>query len=515
MNAPVATNLVARQHIHLLRITLQLESPLAIGSGNSAGEFDSPCALDANGLPYLPGTSLAGALRAWYTDVLDSDPSQSATNWFGFAGNDEYLQDGSISPLRITSGHIHNSRDEVQDGQVLAADWAEEPVLGALAGALPYREHVRLNDRGVGADTGKFDRSFVPRGHRFTFQLQITPYPDEVAAWPALQDRLLAALSSGQLCLGSAQRAGFGRVRSIQAWGARIDLCNPAQRASLATWRRLSIKPARGSELKLVSTASTPKSGAEKVRHLSLALSLRACDYWRVSSANNGLRAPAAKGDAPDATPYREPFVNWTPVPAKLDHGWAIPASSIKGALTHRTTFHLNRLENRWAGQVDENGPWLAVQALFGSAAGDTPQHGVRSAAGSVWVDDALPTGAPPQVVRFNHVRLDRYTGGAYGGALFDEEALFGGEITVRINLQPSALSRTCPNPEARARVVQALQLALSDLANACLPLGADSANGLGFFEAKDPKSTQSMLERFVSDALVQTAAATTKQVST
>lgn len=490
----------SRQQVHLLRITLQLESPLALGSGHATSEFDSPCALDANGLPYLPGTSLAGSLRAW----LGAD----AEDWFGYVdmGNDgEHAGKGLTSPIRLTSGHIHNARDEVQDGRVLLTEWQKDAILGPLASTLPHREHVRLNHRGVGADTGKFDRSFVPRGHRFTFQLQITPYLDDAQRWPVLRQQLLEKLASGTLCLGGAQRAGFGRVRAVRAWDATLDLRDAAQRSQLSAWRRLEKAP----PVRPVDLPKAASLAAQPQRDVPLNLPLTACDYWRVGSAANGLRAPGLTSDVPDDQPYREHFVNWTPVPAALDHAWVVPGSALKGALAHRTAFHLNRLEQRWAGQVDECAPLEAVHALFGMEARDDAS--LRSA-GAVWVDDALPTGTPgtPQVVRFNHVRLDRFTGGAYGGALFTGEALFGGQLCLQLRLRVAALHQLCPDAAGQQRVLTAFMQALSDLARSQLAIGADAANGLGYFTASNAPEAAAQLQAF--EHTVKTALAALTQ---
>lgn len=48
---------------YLARIVLQAETPLSIGSGESNIQTDSPVIRDINGLPFIPGTSLAGILR--------------------------------------------------------------------------------------------------------------------------------------------------------------------------------------------------------------------------------------------------------------------------------------------------------------------------------------------------------------------------------------------------------------------------------------------------------------------
>ena len=47
----------------LAHVTIELSTPLTIGTGNGDDLNDSTCVLDTNGLPTIPGTSLAGMLR--------------------------------------------------------------------------------------------------------------------------------------------------------------------------------------------------------------------------------------------------------------------------------------------------------------------------------------------------------------------------------------------------------------------------------------------------------------------
>ena len=48
----------------LARVVLEAKTPLCISSGEKDLVSDSMCIKDANGLPYIPGTTLAGVLRS-------------------------------------------------------------------------------------------------------------------------------------------------------------------------------------------------------------------------------------------------------------------------------------------------------------------------------------------------------------------------------------------------------------------------------------------------------------------
>lgn len=61
----------------LARIVVEATTPLTIGSGRSNIMTDSLVTTDVNGLPYIPGTSLAGILKHSF-DEADGD------RYFGF-----------------------------------------------------------------------------------------------------------------------------------------------------------------------------------------------------------------------------------------------------------------------------------------------------------------------------------------------------------------------------------------------------------------------------------------------
>lgn len=48
---------------HLAQLTIELDSPLSVGCGCPTIMTDSPVLTDINGLPYIPGTSVAGVIR--------------------------------------------------------------------------------------------------------------------------------------------------------------------------------------------------------------------------------------------------------------------------------------------------------------------------------------------------------------------------------------------------------------------------------------------------------------------
>ncbi len=107
-----------------------------------------------------------------------------------------------------------------------------------------------------------------------------------------------------------------------------------------------------------------------------------------------------------------------------------VPGSAVKGAISHRVAYHYNRFAGIFAGEgvnpedhSGENNP--AVMALFGFCKNskDGKNEGQR---GRVIIGDLFVEKPGNQKI-LNHVAIDRFTGGAREGALFDEKPYYGG----------------------------------------------------------------------------------------
>lgn len=485
MNTAISAHL--ENQLRLLRVTLELTSPLALASGDSSGLFDSPCAVDANSLPCLPGTSLAGAMRAWWrTQLSAAHPDQ---DWFGFVPTGDQGAAAQRSRLHISIGHIHDAKNQPVDKPVARPQLHADPILGPLLGAhMPVREHVRLNDRGAAADTAKFDRSHVPAGHRFTFQIQLRLRTDNAASWEAARNALLAALKNGDIMLGGATRTGLGRITVKEARELLIKLPADVEKVSAHQSLTSSFKAPN-----LVETLPPTRPATQAVPDapLEIQLELAARDLWRVGSS--GVETLTMTDDSqadrqPDTQPYSEHWVNWINGQGKVETRKIVPGAGIKGALAHRTTFHLNRRSGRWATQDGEQAPLSAVTALFGQALDDGSGH-----AGCVHVSDSvlLPT-QPSGIQHQPHVRLDRFTGGAWNGALFSESLISKGGILLRLRVSPQRL--LAPSSPATGAELLALADALTDLGQGRLSLGAGAARGLGRFQFVNEQAAKKAL---------------------
>jgi CRISPR/Cas system CSM-associated protein Csm3 (group 7 of RAMP superfamily) len=456
----------ARKHPlrYLARLVIELRTPLHVGAGREWGASDAGVVLEANGLPAIPGASIAGVLRSGLDEVV----ANSLFGWQGPEGQEQ--PDGCGSRLTISWACIHNQQDRPVYG-LLETGGPQNDVVLQNARQCPIRDHVRLTDRGVADVSGwaKFDETVVCAGHRFTFEIELIGGPEDECAWRALME----ALTLRETRLGGRTRRGLGAFDL--AWGAEriFDLTRGEDVKDYEMYDgRLDRKPSPPDKWVSLPRASTPG----KVAYMQWSLPLEAASFW-MFGAGEDLEA--------DSAPVREGRIRWTKGSDGTDKGSAveclvIPGSAVKGALAHRTAYHAHALAGAFAGEDDarqrEAKAWLAQ--VFGSASG------AGGAAGRLYVDDlVLPAeefhGADDKRdERFQqHVSIDVFTGGSLDQRLFNERPLYGGGFPLRIRLaQPHRVA-----PQARL----ALQRALDDLCSSRLQLGAGAGRGRGYFRAE------------------------------
>lgn len=474
-----------QSQVHVARLVLEALTPLSISTGSPDGVFDSALVRDANGLPALPATSIAGVLRGLWTQQYGS---ASADELFGFQKGDQ----GRASRLHVGWGHLLDSQGRAAVGLLLGDDaerLKNDPLWGdvlAQKDAPVHRNRVRLTHRGAAADTGKFDRSVLPAGHRFALELRLHVVADDTG-----QDwrNLLALFAHPGFRLGGGTRAGLGRMRCIGLHTAHFDLRQPAQAQALG---RLGADPSFTQGL-----TAQPVSQAPAAEWLAAALTLDARDLWRIGQGDVALPSKEAADKVPDLLPVTERRVRWSGAAGQISpqRELLLPASSLKGVLAHRMAFHARRFSGAWAGQAcdrDKDGQPVApaeVRALFGEIKDKARAgQGEQGWAGCLFIDDAyLPI---RESARLMHNSIDRFTGGVREHMLFEEQNVFGGQAQVHLALDLRRLHLMAAEFSTSVAAVQrAFEAALKDLCEGRLALGARSTSGNGFFRASLPEA--------------------------
>ena len=428
-------------HRYIARFVLEAETPLFVGSGQASLLKDALVQKDVNGFPMILGTSLAGVLRH----------ALSSNSWidhvFGFAEGNK----GTGSLLKVSSAQMILNNGLVSEGLLENLD---TDLLNRFSN-LPSRQHVRITDKGVAADKGLFDNEVVYKGVRFMFELELKGIKSDEEYW----NDIINQIKSPTFRIGSGTRNGYGSMKVISIFDKSFDLRNENEFDAY-----LKIDPSFN-----VSSGFKNIESTEFVdKHYQKYTLKLEPDSFFIFSEGFG-------DDEADNRPLEEEIVVYENGIIKFDKQTVIPASSIKGAISHRVAFHYNRLTGQFAdqsnGTVGIENP--AVAELFGKAGKD-----IDAQAGKVFINDFYYS--KDQVANnkiFNHVAIDRFTGGAMDGALFSEKVtnLLGNEFNFEVYVKYSEDDQ----------IKQALECALEDICKGLLPLGGMTTKGHGMFTGR------------------------------
>ncbi|GAB4146942.1 MAG: RAMP superfamily CRISPR-associated protein [Cyanobacteria bacterium J069] len=184
---------------YIIKGTLVAESPLHVGGVNNDPTVDLTLAVNGAGAYYIPGTSLAGALRGWMEE-LEGDSPVISTLWGPRLGQNGGTQsdEGHASWVLVEDAGIQGDvQTELRDGVGI--------------------------DRfgGSAAEYIKFDRAILPKGSKLNLHITLERVAESKLAlndaeWALvcqLWAGLLRSLQEGELSLGAAKTRGLGVVR--------------------------------------------------------------------------------------------------------------------------------------------------------------------------------------------------------------------------------------------------------------------------------------------------------------
>ncbi len=461
----------------LSRITLEALSPLVIGSGNKNIKTDTVVAKDVNELPYIPATTLAGLIR-------HSLPEEEQRRWMGYQTKEEsYGSQLILSEAKILS----------EDGKPIDGLSNKEDAVKQLCYQLPIRQHVRINHQGVAEKNGKFDEEIVPKGMRFCFEMELMSEEDD----NEIMDKILSTIQSNGFRIGSGSRSGFGQISIVSILHKKLDLSTPED---------LKLYLSKSSSLENIWKGFEPYTPAVNTNtdYISYELTLQPTDFMFFGAGFGN--------ECSDMTFVREPVIQWDNDDRasiiEKEKVVLIPGSSVKGALAHRTAYHYNKLkgcfaDGKSAEELQEHVGKQndAVKLLFGSE-GD--KRGKDKKRGNILISDVIQIQTKELEKKvLNHVKIDRFTGGAVTGALFSEEVLYAPKVsfTLEILLDKAAITELKENKEDKEnnvdknKALEAFETALTDLCKGYLPLGGSVNRGNGTFKGSLKKNGETIYE--------------------
>ena len=366
------------------------------------------------------------------------------------------LENRALLPGTSLAGALRNymrARDvrlaEILFGEVRGQESHPSPLI--VDDALGAKPRVELRD-GVAIDPQtrtalpdrKFDMELLEAGVEFPLSFELL-LPEQ-GANNLLRAFALAlhGLENGEIRLGKRKRRGFGRCR-VKDWCVdRYEVSTPA---GMIAW--LECRP------------SDTKRGPNIAPLLGVCLdgleepaSCRLTGTFTITGSLL-IRSKAGEPNAPDFVHLRSRR-HETEVPV-------VSGTSLAGAIRARAL--------RIANTMHGSGPAI-IENLFGNA----DKTGYK--ASRLWFEESVIDNCLDLVQ--SRIKIDRFTGGAYPGALFSEQPVFGRlacDSTVRLNLEIQ---------QPTDSEIGLLLLLLKDLWTGDLPLGGESAVGRGRLKGKE-----------------------------
>lgn len=446
-------------NVFLAQIIIEAKSPLAVGTGDKNILTDQPVSIDVNGLPFIPGTSLAGVIRHLLSDNISNVTQNELDAVFGI--QTDSIKDSFGSRLIFSSAHMIGHDGKVKDG-LQKIDFGN-PFYKQFKN-LPIRQHVRIGNTGAAEHQGKFDNQVVYKGARFCFELELLTDSHASEQHKLVWDKLIGSLKNPLFRLGGGTRKGYGEVGVVSLKTAQLELTNN---------EHLNRYLQKSSSLEndfWLNTDNIASQDNDYTRLIHFKLELKPDNFFLFSS---GFETEDA-----DISFLTESVIKWDEdKPSFRTNNIVIPSSSVKGAILHRVAFHYNRLTGLFAEAFEKLPDTFdneAVRSLFGYSADANDGRRGRMIISDLFLDNRLPKKI------LNHVSIDRFTGGAIAGALFSEEVIYGEaeNLVLDIFVEPEAFSDV-------NSVDEALTLALKDVCTGMLPLGGGTMRGHGCFTGK------------------------------
>ena len=425
----------------LAHIVIEAKTPLKVGGGKNDLFYDAPIQRDFNGLPMILGTSVAGILRRAFEEYVGEE---AANEIFGTKGKDSKNLVGS----RLI---VSNALLVDENGTVCEELLSKKSKFLQLFDSLPIRDHVAINANGTAKDAGKFDEEVVLKGTRFKFSLELEGSKEEF-------EKILNLLSDPTLRLGGGSSKGFGSLEILKIkWGEfEADRCSSSLNFNSDIFLDFDLK------------------NEANDKFLRYKLKISPDDFFMFGSGFGDSEA--------DQTPVLESIIDYEKK-CLTEYKILIPASSVKGALSHRTAFHYNKLKEQFGEEAKVGNENEAVREIFGYEKSKT-ENGAK---GKILLSDCfLNYDKEKDAKVFEHVSIDRFTGGAIDGALFQEKAVAKrDQFTIEILLKKGA----CDDAK------KAFERALKDVVCGRLPLGGATTKGHGFFKGEAKKYGEGWIE--------------------
>jgi CRISPR/Cas system CSM-associated protein Csm3 (group 7 of RAMP superfamily) len=402
----------------IIRAKIVNISPLLIGKGEGENS-DTDILLWHDGRPYIPGSSLAGVLRKRFFE------------WCSFTDDEE-------KEIEKFWGTDDSKQKETFQSHIIFDDLLPQE---SSKSKITIRDGVRIEHKtSIAADQGKYDYQLLEPGVAFDFKAEVTI---RVGMNPGVFRSIVLSigeiLKNNDFRIGALTSGGFGKIDVHEFKAHHFDFrsCNNEKTEALAEAWFGFLKNGTLSETFLIK-----ETQPFTLNHKTFAVM---ADFKIKSALITG--SYTSNPDLPDKSQLTS------------NGKHVLSGKAIRGALRHRAVKILNTLNC----DGEEK-----IKLLMGYVDPKSPK--TRAVKSRLRIEESHLNGF--EAMTQNRIRIDRFTGGAMDGALFNSAPVWQkGENTLTLRF-------TIANPE-KWECSLLLQL-LKDLWLEDLPIGGEKNIGRG-----------------------------------
>ena len=406
-------------------VRIRLCSPLNI-TGSESAFSDSDIIRNGEGALFVPGTSIAGALRNYLGEKKDQE------SILGFSRIEKGINDAFTDKGKMSSVYIS---DLLFDGT---------PTVG-------IRDGVSLTeDKGV---ENKYDMEIIETGAEGTFFLTFIIRENDPWEYIPLMDSWIQAINRRAIRFGKNKNRGLGCVECTEVFRMCFDGMYSVENQKKYDW------------ITFVDSLTRMRL-SEKIQRTELCSLFGEPVFHKVEDEDDGTDSRYIRIKVPLKLSGGISIRKYSSIPGKADYEQltcngvpVIPGTSWNGAIRSRTR---SILKEFGLGNVD-----AVIEKWFG-----TIQEKEARQSMVVFSESVLKDSAKVPVVRN---KINRFTAGTITGALYSELSRFGGTTVLEILVRKE---------EGFKELTGMMLLIAEELAEGFVPVGGLASVGRGVFEA-------------------------------
>ena len=437
---------------HYLKITFQLDSPLCIGSGRN-DITDQDILRDARGIPYIPGSAVAGVLREACHGIMDE---KAWKYYFGYSSTN--------------TGNKVKSDDDIIESQIIFYDATlvgdNKDKDGNPKYRISQRDGVALNEYKSAKKQAKFDWEILEGDCKFQTFIEISEEQSDISE-KVKADEVLMNIAKiwkeADIRFGAKTTRGFGKICNVEIIRRSFELVkNPDN--GIEDWLEFNLfddeswKVGDSYEDMLKTLNEDKKWTLKDNNRLSLKLRLE---------GGLSIRRYSTECSDEESSPDQEQLTT-----IKFDKNGSeevavIPGTTWAGAIGHRMEelIDCSKVKKFERGKDD-----IQTYYYFGTVNGKVKEKSL------IYFNESKLTGG--QFKKMSRNAIDRFLGSTAEGALFTEKIYIGGETTLDIGFGDPYNTAVVYSDD----FINALAATLTDLHEGYLAVGGATSVGRGIF---------------------------------